>query len=54
MRCHFTRVRMSIIKKSTNSKYWKDVKKRETSNAVGGKASWCGHNVKQHGGSSKG
>ena len=37
---HFPRVRMAIIKKSTNRKCWEGVKKREPSYIVGGNVNW--------------
>ena len=36
MSYHLTPVRMAIIKKSTNNKYWRGVKKKEYSCTVGG------------------
>ena len=53
MRYHLTPVRMAIIKKSANNKYWKDVEKREPSNTVGGNVNWCSHYGEQYGGSLK-
>ena len=38
MRCHFTPVRMAAIQKSTTSKCWRGLEKRESSFSVGGNA----------------
>ena len=35
VRFHLTSVRMIIIKKLTNNKYWRDVERRAPSNTVG-------------------
>ena len=43
MRCHLTLVKMGIIKKATNNKSCRDVKKKESSYSVGGKVNWCSH-----------
>ena len=53
MRYHLTLVRMAIIKKSTNSKCWRGVEKREPSCTVGGNVNWCRHYGEQYGGSLK-
>ena len=53
MKYHLTPVRITIIKKSTNNKCGKDVKKREHLYTVGGNVNWCSHHGKQYGGFSK-
>ena len=47
MRYHLMPVRMAIIKKSTNTKCWMGVEKRESSYTVGGDANWYGYYGKQ-------
>ena len=47
MRYHLTSVRMVIMKKTTNNKFGKDVKKRELSYSAGGNVNWCSHYGKQ-------
>ena len=46
MRYHFTPVRMAIMKKSTNNKYWRGYGKKDT---IGGNINWCSHYGKQYG-----
>ena len=46
---HLTPVRMIIIQKSTNSKFWRGVKKREPSYSVGRHVSGCSHDGEQYG-----
>ena len=54
MGCHFTPVRMAIIKKTRNSTYvGEDVEKKEPLCTVGGIVNRCSHYGKQYGGSSK-
>ena len=43
MRYHLTLVRMAIIKKSTNNKYWEGVEKKEPSYTAGGNVNWYSH-----------
>ena len=50
MRFHLTLVRMTIIKESTNSKYWRRCGKKGTPYTVGGNLSWCSHCGEQYGG----
>ena len=52
MRCHFTPVRIAIIKKTRNS-VDKAVDKREPSCTVGGNVNWFSHCGRQYGESSK-
>ena len=40
---HLTPVRMAIINKSTNNKYWRAVEKREPSYTIGGNIIWINH-----------
>ena len=53
MRYQLTPIKMTIIRKNTNSKFGKDVEKREPFHTVGGKINWYSHYGKQYGGSSK-
>ena len=53
MRYHFTPVRMAIIKKSMNNKYWRECGEKETSYTAGGNVNWYSHYGEQYGGSSK-
>ena len=53
MRYHLTLVRMAVIKKSTNNKYWRGCEKREPSSIVGGSANWYSHFGEQCGDSLK-
>ena len=48
---HFTQVKMSIIKKSTNNKCWRGCREREPSYTVGKNGNWCSDYQKQYGGS---
>ena len=43
MRYHLTPVKMAIIKKSTNNKYWRGCERREPSYTVGGNVNWYNH-----------
>ena len=43
MRYHLTSVRMVIIKKSTDNKFWRGLKKMELFYIVGGNVDWYGH-----------
>ena len=36
-----------LLSKTSNSKCWEDVEKREPSNTVGGNVNWCRHYGKQ-------
>ena len=49
MSYHLTLVRMAIIKKSTNSKFWGGCGEREPYYTVGGNVNWCNHCGKQCG-----
>ena len=54
MRCHFPPVRMTIIKKSTNNKCWREgVEKRECSCTVDGNVNWYSHYGRWYGSSFK-
>ena len=53
MRYHLIPVRMAIIKKSTNNKYWRVMEKREPSYTVGGNVNWYSHYREQYGDSLK-
>ena len=53
MRYHLTSVRIAIIKKSTNNKYWRECGEKGPSYTVGGNVNWCSLYGKQYGGSSK-
>ena len=50
---HLTRVRMAIIKKSTNIKLWRGCGERKPSYTVGGNVNWYSHYGEQYGGSLK-
>ena len=50
MRFHLTLVRMTIIKGSTNSKYWRRCGEKGTPYTVGGNVNWCSHYGEQYGG----
>ena len=49
VRYHLTAVRMAIIKKSANNKYWRE--KREPSYTVCGNVNWYRHYGEHYGGS---
>ena len=49
VRYHLTPVRMAIINKCMNNKYWRWGKKREPSCIVGGNVNWYNHYGKQYG-----
>ena len=51
MRYHFTLVRMAIIKKSTNNKYWRGCGKEKPSTVE--RANWYSHYGEQYGDSLK-
>ena len=53
MRYHLKTVRMAIIKKSTNYKYWKGCEENGTLFHVGWNVNWCNHYGKQDGVSKK-
>ena len=50
MRYHVTPVRMAIINKSTNNKFWRGYGEKEPFCTVGGNASWYNHYGEQYGG----
>ena len=52
MTCHFTPVRMAIIK-SQQINAWEDVEKNELSYTVGRNVKWCSHNGEEYRGSLK-
>ena len=43
MRYHLTPVRMDIIKKTRNNKYWQGCGKKETQGTVDKNVNWCSH-----------
>ena len=51
MSYHLTPVRKAIIKKFTNSKFWRGCGKRESSYTVHGNINWNSHYGEQYGGS---
>ena len=53
VRFHLTQVRMGILNKPTNNKYWEDVEKGEHFCTFGGNADWCNHFGNQYGVTSK-
>ena len=53
MRYHLTPVRMAIIYKAANNKYWRGYGKREASYTVGGNINWYKYYGKQYGGTSE-
>ena len=53
MKYYLTPVRMAIIKKITNKKYWQGWRERGPAYTVGGNVNWYSHYGKQYGGSSK-
>ena len=50
MMYHFTLVRMTIIKGSTNSKYWRRCGEKGIPYTVGGNVNRCSHYGEQYGG----
>ena len=53
MRYHLTPIRMPIIKKSKNKKYWQGYREKRTLLHCCGNVNWCSHYGKQYGGSLK-
>ena len=53
MRCHFTPIRMALLKRKTN-KHWRGCREKATSTyTVDGTVNWHSHYEKQHGVSSE-
>ena len=48
MRYHLPTVRMAIMTKITNNKYWRGCEKTESLYTVGGNVNWCSHYEKQY------
>jgi len=53
MRYHLTRVRMAIIRNSTNNKIQRECGEKGTSYTIGGDINWYSHYGKQYGDSLK-
>ena len=53
MRCHYTLLRMTNIKKSINNKCWRRCGERELSYTIAGNINWSNHYGKQYRGSLK-
>ena len=53
MKCHLTLIRMAIMKKCTNSKFWRGCGEKETLYTTGGNINWCRHCGEQYGAASK-
>jgi len=48
LRYHLSLVRMAIIKKPTNNKYWREWGERGNLLAVDGHVNWCSHYGEQY------
>ena len=53
MRHHLMPVRMAIIKKAINNKYWRECGEKDPSYTVRGNVNWYSHYGEQYGGSLK-
>ena len=53
MRYHLTSVRMALIKKPTDNKFWRGLKKMRLFYTLGGNVDWYGHYGESYGGSLK-